>query len=154
MLRPDAPTESDITALLSRLAVAFGKQKEHEGNTADAVRLYRDVLKDLPLMAVRQGVDQIIKQDRYWPRPSRLRQAAQPFVPPRVDVVADDDTLRCPQGHALIVREYINRNGRTLGGRHWCLCEDRADAMYGTGWGHELVRQGLRWVPVATEEVA
>jgi len=133
----DRPTDAKITAMLTRLALAFGRQKEHDGSSAtNVVRVYREAVSDLPMPAIEQGVERIIREDKYWPRPSRLRSAALPFVPrvPEQDRQLPDHPT-CPQGHRLEPRSYTNANGRLIGDRWWCPCETRGAELYGTTWG-------------------
>jgi len=135
-VQSDTPTLPQIVALLGRLALAFGRQKEHDGASAtDTARLYHNALRDLPMPAIESGVERIIREDRYWPRASRIRAAALPFVPtpPALESRALDHPV-CPVGHRYQLAGYRNANGRLLGDRWWCRCEDRVAAVYGATW--------------------
>lgn len=137
-MQRDDVTERDMARVLRHLAIAFGRQKEHDGESAtDAVRIYRYALRGVPLSALESGMTAVIEEDRYFPRPARLRAAALRFVP-RVapsNAGPSDGPLVCGVGHRLEVRSYTNANGRLVGDRWYCPCEDRAAELYGVTWG-------------------
>lgn len=138
-------TERDMARVLRHLAIAFGRQREHDGESAtDAVRIYRYALRGVPLPALESGMTTVIEEDRFFPRPARLRAAAMRFVPrvAAANVAPSDAPPTCPQGHQLTVRSYTNANGRLIGDRWHCQCEDRTAEAYGVTWGPATGRRG------------
>lgn len=66
--------KTDLIGVLTQLAAVFpSKDRGNSGVIADA---YYGALQDLTGAELREAADAVVKHDRFFPRPSRLREIA------------------------------------------------------------------------------
>lgn len=71
MIDPD--DKAAFSELMGRLGIAFNRE-----TTRPVMLVYWNALCDLPLSAVLEGAERVIRVDTWFPTPARLREAATP----------------------------------------------------------------------------
>ncbi len=73
---PELPTESDVDALVMKLAIATAQPKISPVEARERMKLYWQALRDLPLIELKGGFLRLLRTSKFLPTPCEVRTAA------------------------------------------------------------------------------